>query len=459
MNQSTFRRTAFAVAGVSLTIALSACGGGDADPGGSTPQAAAQQCATNGTCTPSGPTVNQPVAAICPSVLDYSTTYTGGSGAGEFVKIQLDSAKGTYKIQILESAVPKAVNTVSPTRAGVTLTGTMTHPSRPLPTEAQNNCAYELKTVAASDGKSQAIIDPANPPILFVGNGVAGGGIPGASIAFRDPVLGDLGAIPLRTFPVYPVLAFAETETDFTKVAGRYNVLGYHLVPSGGELFGTNYAPATANAVETLNADGTCSAETGACKTTGQPWQLRAGSDGAFESGNANKTTPYPYFYKGALLQDNNSQAKGVLIVGKLEGKLVPLLVRVGFADVNIDLLDPANFRLSVDDESGIALLSPTTATSATALKGGYIGSGSDFRYVASSLHDNVGAWLDPQDPSLTPVGGFQMDLTQAIRPGVVSTVDNSGKTGALITTGPVYAHLFGDASDPTFRVSAVANR
>ncbi|MCA3187641.1 MULTISPECIES: DUF2957 domain-containing protein [unclassified Cupriavidus] len=456
MQQSNFRRTTFALAGVSLTIALSACGGGDGDPGGTTPQAAGQQCATNGTCTPSGPTVNQPVAAICPSVLDYNTTYTGGSGAGEFVKIQLDSTKGTYRIQFLESPVPQTTADVYPTRAGVTVTGTMSHPTRPLPTEAQNNCAYELKTATASDGRSQALIDPANPPILFVGNGVAGGGIPGATIKYDG--IGGFGAIPATTFAMYPVLAFAETETDFSKVAGSYNVLGYHLIPSGGDVFGTaHFAPAVANKVETINADGTCTVASGNCVTTGKAWKLRPGSDGAFESFDATGQKPYPFFFNQTFAAGNQTQAKGVLIVGKLEGKLVPLLVRVGYA--RIDFSDVANIILSVDDESGIALLSPTTATTASALKGGYIGSGSDFKYVASSLHDNVGAWLDPQDPSLTPIGGFQMDLTQATRPGVVNTVDNSGKTGALITTGPVYAHLFGDAANPTFRVSAVANR
>ncbi|MWL85813.1 DUF2957 domain-containing protein [Cupriavidus sp. SW-Y-13] len=455
MDQSNFRRTIFAVAGVSLTIALAACGGGDGEPGGSTPQASAQQCATHGTCTPSGPTTNAPVADICPSVLDYNTTYTGGSGAGEFLKIQLDSRQGTYRIQILESAVPKETGTVSPTRAGVTLTGTMTHPTRPLPTAAQNNCAYELKTATASDGISQAIIDPANPPILFIGHGVAGGGIPGATIAYNNPGLGGLGVIPERTFPMYPVIAFAETETDFAKVAGQYNMLAYHLVPSSGELLnGTNYAPATINAVETLNADGTCTVASGTCKSTGQPWTLRT-ADGAFESANDNEMQPYPYLYKAALLQDNYSRARGVMIVGKLEGKLVPVLVRVGFAEID---LNPLDFKLRVDDESGIGLLASASPTTAAVLKGGYIGSGSDFKYSASALQDNVAALLDPQDLSLTPTGAFQMDFTQT-KPGVVTTVDNSGTSGALITTGPVYAHLFGPDANPTFRVSAVASR
>ncbi|WP_407923243.1 DUF2957 domain-containing protein [Cupriavidus agavae] len=459
MNQSALSRSLSSLAGVglcSLALALAACGGGGEEPGGTPAATNAQQCATNGTCTPSGPTTNAPVAAICPGVLDYSTTYTGGSGAGEFVKIQLDSRQGTYRIQILESAVPKVTNSVSPTRAGVTLTGTMSHPARPLPTEAQNNCAYELKTATASDGVSQAIIDPANPPILFVGNGVAGGGIPGATISYNNPGLGGLGVIPERTFPMYPVIAFAETETDFAKVAGSYNMLAYHLVPSSGELLGgTNFVPATITTVETLNADGTCTAASGTCKSTGQPWKLRGGADGAFESANDNEMQPYPYLYKAALLQDNYSRARGVLIVGKLEGKLVPVLVRVGFAEID---LDPLDFKLRVDDESGIGLLSATTPVTAAMLKGGYIGSGSDFRYTASSLHDNVGALLDPQDASLTPTGAFQMDFTQT-RPGQVATVDNSGTPGALISTGPVYAHLFGPAANPTFRVSAVASR
>nr|WP_315594735.1 DUF2957 domain-containing protein [uncultured Cupriavidus sp.] len=455
MQQSKLRRTICALAGVSLTIALTACGGGDGDPGGTTQQATAQQCANNGTCTPSGPTVNAPTAVICPSVLDYNTTYTGGSGAGEFLKIQLDSVKGTYRIQILESAVPKQVNTVYPTRAGVTLTGTMSHPAKPLPTAAQNDCAFELKTVMADDGISEVIIDPAHPPILFVGNGVAGGGIPGATIAY-DPGLGGIGAIPSTTFPTYPVLAFAQTETDFSKVAGTYNVLGYHLVPSGGDFtqIGVNFVPAIARTVEALNANGSCTAASGNCVTTGHAWELRPGSDGAFESNNNSGITPYPYFYKSAWLAGSNTLSKGVLIVGKLEGRLVPLLVRVGYA--RVDLLAGA---LSVDDESGIALLSPTVKTSAADLKGGYIGSGSDFKYTASALRDNVGAWLDPQDPSLTPTGAFQMDFTQATLPGVVTTVDNSGLAGSLITTGPVYAHLFGPDSNPTFRVSAVASR
>ncbi|WP_454765462.1 DUF2957 domain-containing protein [Cupriavidus campinensis] len=460
MSESPLRRApacalsfATTLAGVSLTITLAACGGGGDEAGGGPTPAASQQCAATGTCPGSGPTQNHPVAALCPATLDYNTTYTGGSGAGELVKMQFDSTQGMYRIQILESAVPKATNDIYPTRAGVTLTGTMAHPARPLPTPAQNQCAYELKTVTASDGASQALIDPANPPIVFVGNGVAGGGIPGATIEYAG-IFG-IGAIPKTTFPMYPVLAFAETETDFSKVAGTYNVLGYHLVPSGGSLTPAgHFVPTTAQTVETLNADGTCTPASGNCVTTGQPWQLRAGTDGAFDSNNANGSQPYPHFYATAFLQDNSSRAKGVLVVGKLDGARVPLLVRVGYARIDL-----GQGILSVDDESGLALLAPAATTTQAAMQGSYIGSGSDFKYLSSIVHDNLVALIDPQDTSLKPVGGFQMDFTQATRPGVVATTDNSGITGALITTGPVYAHLFGPASAPTFRVSALASR
>ncbi len=438
-----------------LSAGLTGCGGGaDGEPGSSL-SAASQQCAQSGNCPPSGPTTNDPVAALCPASLDYGTVYTGGSGAGEFVKMQFDTSAGTYRIQLIESPIPKAPGSIQPTRAGVTLEGTFTHPDRPLPTPAQNNCAFQLKTVTPSDGASQAIIDPANPPIVFVGNGVAGGGIPGATISF-DGILG-LGAIPAKTYPVYPVLAFAQTETDFGKVAGSYNLVGYHIVPSGGSLVpDQNFAPAPRTATETLNADGTCTGTGGAaCVSTGQPWKLRALNDGAFESNNDNRTHRYPYFYKqsGMNPSDQSSPAKGVLVVGKLEGKLVPLLIRVGYA-----IADLATFNIVIDDESGLALLAPNVRTTNAALNGSYIGSGSDLKYVSSIIHDNIVALLDPQDASLRPLGGFQMDLTQNT-PGFVTTVDNSGQTGQLITTGPAFAHLYGAPANPTFRVSVVASR
>ncbi|CAG9175335.1 DUF2957 domain-containing protein [Cupriavidus pampae] len=457
MNQPTQRRPSFrhaflAATGVGLSLALAACGGGDGDPT-SSPAAANQQCAQTNSCPDSGPAQNQPVAALCPASLDYGTVYTGGSGAGEFVKMQFDTTAGTYRIQIIESAIPKKPGDVQPTRAGVTLEGTFTHPDKPLPTPAQNACALQLKTVTASDGASQAIIDPANPPIVFVGNGVAGGGIPGATIAF-DGIFG-IGVIPPKTFPIYPVLAFAQTESDFSKVAGSYNMIGYHIVPSGASILdGDKFIAATKTSTETINADGTCTPAAGTdCFSTGQPWKPRAQHDGAFESTNTDKTKHYPYFWKESVTTDQSSQAKGVLVIGKLEGKLVPLVIRVGYA-----IADLTTFEIVIDDESGLALLAPNVKTTTAVLNGSYIGSGSDLKYVSSIVQNNVVALIDPQDASLHPLGAYQMDLTQNA-PGFVNTVDNSGQAGQMITSGPVFAHLYGDPVNPTFRVSVVASR
>ncbi|MDW3684725.1 DUF2957 domain-containing protein [Cupriavidus sp. CV2] len=434
-----------AMAGTSLALMLAACGGdGTPTPG----KADVASCASTNSCAASGPTTTGSAAApLCPAALDYSTVYTGGTGAGEFVKMQFDTTAMTYRLQVIESPVPKAPKSVSPTRAGVTITGTIAHLTS-LPTAEQNRCALVLQSAKPSDNASQAIIDPHSPPVIFVGNGVAGGGVPGATISF-DGILG-FGVIPEKTFPIYPVLAFAQTETDFAKVAGTYNVLGYHQVPSGGALSGgSNFAPATAQTTEVLKADGSCSAGAGSCVTTGNPWAARAQNDGAFESNNASGNLRYPAFYNKAITSGNSSRAKGVLVVGKLNGALVPLLIRVGFAQADSIL------SVNVDDESGLAMLAPTTNLTNAQLNGGYVGSGSDLVYTSSIVQGNAVGLIDPL--TMNAKGGYQLDLTQA-KPGVVTTVDNSGTPGALISTGHVFAHLAGAAgSNPTFRVSVFA--
>jgi hypothetical protein len=343
--------------------------------------------------------------------------------------------------------VPKQPGSVSPTRAGVTFTGTFANLAS-LPTAEQNRCAVALQTATASDGISQAHIDSDKPPVIFLGNGVAGGGIPGATISYAG-VLG-LGAIPATTFPFYPVLAFAQTETDFTRVAGSYNLLGYHQVPSGGALTSSShFTPATAQTTETLNADGSCTSAAGSCLSTGNNWKLRS-ADGAFESSNADGSRRYPSFQSQAITNNNASRAKGLMVVGKLNGALVPLLMRTGYAQISLLPL-----TVNVDDESGLALMAPATAVASGQLDGGYIGSGSDFAYTASLVK---GARVDLLDPmTMNQTGGFQLDFTQTA-PGMVATTDNSGTTGALIASGRVFSHLSGTGSaSPTFRVGVLA--
>ncbi len=448
MSMSNLRHCIFAFTGVSLTLLLSACGGGgDGTASSSAPATSSTQCASNGTCPVSGPIVNGGTPGpLCPASLDYGTTFAGGSGAGEFIKLRFDTKARTYQLQVIESPVPKENGKVSPTRAGVTFTGTFANLTN-LPTPEQNRCALALQSATPSDGTSQALIDPAHPPVIFLGNGVAGGGIPGATISYPG-VLG-LGTIPQTTFPIYPVLAFAQTETDFSKVAGTFNVLGYHQVPSGGALTNAqSFAPATAQTTETLNADGSCTKASGSCVTTGNAWQTRAQNDGGFESSNNNGSRRYPAFYSKAVTSNNNSRAKGVLVVGKLAGALVPLVIRVGYADVsNI-------FALNVDDESGLALMAPTTRLASGQIDGGYIGSGSDLGYAVSLVQGDLVHLLDPF--TMKEAGGYQLDFTQNTS-GMVATTDNSGTTGALIANGRVFAHLAGSGS-PTFRVSVLAS-
>lgn len=449
MTMSRIRRSTLAFTGASLAMTLAACGGGgSSDDAPRTATQAPPQCAATNTCPAQGPvTLGGPPGSLCPAALDYGTTFTGGSGAGELVKLRFDTAARTYELEIVESPVPKQPGSVSPTRAGVTFTGTFAYLTS-LPTAEQNRCAISLQTATASDGTSQANIDGTRPPVIFLGNGVAGGGIPGATISYPG-VLG-LGAIPATTFPFYPVLAFAQTETDFTKVAGSYNVLGYHQVPSGGSLTSSShFTPATAQTTETLNADGSCTAASGSCVSTGNKWMLRS-ADGAFESSNADGSRRYPSFQSAAITGNNASRAKGLMVVGKLNGALIPLLVRTGYAQISLLPL-----TVNVDDESGLAVLAPATRLASGQIDGGYIGSGSDFAYTASLIK---GAHVDLLDPmTMNQTGGFQLDFTQNA-PGMVATTDNSGITGALIASGRVFGHLSGTGSaSPTLRVGVLA--
>ncbi|WP_186162030.1 DUF2957 domain-containing protein, partial [Burkholderia gladioli] len=79
----------------------------------------------------------------------------------------------------------------------------------------------------------------------------------------------------------------------------------------------------------------------------------------------------YPFAGQGsAIVIVAPSHAKGIMIVGKLNGVLVPVVIRVGYTHI-----DPSNLLASVADaEVGISMLSRTTAVAAHSLKGGFIG-------------------------------------------------------------------------------------
>ena len=374
------RRHLFVVMATSCMVAMpfiGGCGGAD-DPGSSdVAQCSGSSCPPSGAnTTPSAPT------SLCPAALDYTTTYTGGSGSGEYIKVKFDTSKNTYQMQFLESSVPTSAGQINTTRKGLTINGAFVHPTN-LPTAEQNRCAFVLQSGKTDDNSYAITVNPQDPPMLFVGQGIVGGGIPGATIQFDglQPVPGlFIGTVPSRTFDFYPFLGFAETVTDFSQVAGHYNEVGVHVTPTGSGNQTTTpqgWEPDAVNWTQTLNADGTCTADSSdySCHTTGTPWTLRQNTDGSqdnvFVSNPTSSSSPYAYVGQvSPLMLLSPSQAKGIMIVGKLNGQVVPVVIRVGYSHA-----DSANLLASTgDDQIGISILTPVSAIPTNALKGGYIG-------------------------------------------------------------------------------------
>ncbi len=514
-----------------LTFALlsSGCGsGGSDDPA----PIATALCASN-TCSGSGAaTVPSAPKVLCPASLDYSTIYSGGSGSGEYIEVRFDTSKKQYQMTFVESAVPTSAGQVNTTRAGLTITGDFERPDlysvanaqgvattpMKLPTAEQNRCAFVLKNGQTADGGYKVAIDADDPPVLFVGNGIVGGGIPGSTVQFDGIALQpgvQLAVVPSKTFDYYPFIAFSRTVTDFSKVAGRYNELGIHFTPSGG-----NFQTTAANPLgvalgwqvdgvqvfETLATDGSCTPDSGqsytSCPTTGGNWTLRTNADGTpdnvFTSAanrNLGLGNIYPVTGAGELQSAlAGNQAHGVMIAGEIEGQVIPVVIRVGYAHSGTGLLDS-----SVDDQLGISLLAPVRNIDASSLSGAFIGansvtacglvsaygptSASPPIYEGACLDDtttkNAGvnytstlfeganaAFLDPFTSKAA--ANFALDFTQA-QPGLVevtaqndfasgaATVFKRGDTGYLIKAGSVFALLMNGTGlpNPFFTIGA----
>ncbi|WP_175856394.1 DUF2957 domain-containing protein [Burkholderia anthina] len=408
------------MAAASLAPVLAACGG-DGDP----PPA--------------------PVVRLCPQTIDYNTVFIGGSGSGELVKVQLDTTKMTYRMTYLASPVPTTTGTVQPTRdtapANV-VDGTLADETG-LPTVKLNQCTFRMQN---------ASLDPNRPARLFLGEGVLGGAIPGATIQFNG-VIG-VGKIPQTTFPYYPFISFSTLETDLSKIAGSYNQLGYHQVPS------QNFQPVALDQQVTINADGSY-VETdnfgkknggqplASSATVNQPFTLRPDAP-AFQSLNYQPQIPPTL---AAL--DPAKAGKGILIVGKLRNQLVPIFIRTGAANADLTQGPP-----SADDESGISFLSPRTAIASGSQNGEYTGVDSAFNYRATALVDAQATLLDPFNASQAALTrALNLDYTQKV-PGVVTTVHadaaSGPATGKFVFTGGVFGFLdMADTSNPYFTVGA----
>ena len=369
-----------------------------------------------------------PVVRLCPASLDYTTTFTGGAGSGELVQLQLDTTKLTWQVTYVESPIPATTGTVSPTRAGTSQTGTLTMETG-LPTQKLNQCAYQL---------NGATLDPTRPARIFVGEGVAGGTIPGKELQFGG-VLGQ-GVVPDRTFPYYPFIGFSTLETNLANVVGTYNQIGYHEIPS------QNYAPIVVDSKITINADGTwqecdnSGVNAGKCQQAGSNFTPSPDGSGAFVTSN--------FLGQGTPTLALGPLGKGYMIVGKLNGQNVPILIRTGTANATITTGIPP----FADDESGISMLSPQTAIALNSVNGEYVGVDNAFDYRTTAVAGTQATLIDPFQPSQVALSrALNLDYTQSIAGLVTSTVVGASAgatpTGKFIFSGGVFGYL--DESNP----------
>lgn len=436
MSNAITRGLAMAIATTPLLIA---CGGGKADNPAAinSPQCSGSSCGTQG--APASSTTSN---ALCPATADIgNSTYLGGAGSGEVVQLNINATAMTYTLKWLESPIPLRTGQVSPTRAGTTITGAVIHPpTGALPTAEQTRCAFILGAgtgTAAGDGQPYTTpdyVNNPNPPMVLVGLGVAGGGIPGATVEYDGlsiPLIGSgIGAVPNRHFDFYPFLGFASTTTDITKLPGTYNGLLYHLAPS------SDYATVATNTVETFDASGTCtstntpnasySPNAGGCLTTGDPLTLN--SNGYFDSQEPPQIAPQLSL---PLLGKTGKNGTAHMILGQINGATVPLVVRTGYVNVSNIL------TAKVDDESGIAMLTAATPLASGGFDGGYVGADSNFKSTATLIQGAVGSFINPSTSAAEDGFGLTYGLQS---PGLVGVAQANGQTGYAIASGGLYA-------------------
>ncbi len=439
---------------MALTPMLVACSGGGGSPAAiDVPQCSGASCGVQG--PPSSTPAN---TALCPANADIgSSTYLGGAGGGEIVSLNINATAMTYTLKWLESPVPLTTGTVTPSRAGTTITGQVTHPpAGTLPTAEQTRCAFVLlpgsgTSPSGATYSSAADFNQANPPMILIGFGVAGGGIPGATIQFSGltiipGLLQNVGQVPQRHFDFYPFLGFANTTTDLSKLPGTYNALIYHSVPSA------SYATQGINSSETFDANGACtSTSASGCMTTGKPWT--ASGNGYFNSAQAAQILPQT---KLPIVGATGQSASAHMVLGQLNGATVPIIVRTG--DVNLGT-PPLHLDAKVDDESGIAVLGLAKAIASGSIDGGYAGADSNFKYTATVIKAAAGTFVNPSTQQAET--GFSLDYGQST-PGLLgaSTSGSPASTGYVIASGGLYAALIqGTVNGGITQSSAIAGQ
>jgi hypothetical protein len=441
MPQAIIRGLAMAIATAPFLVA---CGGGKADNPGpiNSTQCSGASCGVQGP-----PATGAAAAPLCPATADIvNSTYLGGAGSGEVVQLNIDATAMTYTLKWLESPIPLRTGQVLPTRAGTQITGAVIHPpTGALPTAEQTRCAFILGAgtgTAAGDGQPYTtpdFVNNPNPPMILVGLGVAGGGIPGTTVEYDGltiaplPGLENIGAVPNRHFDFYPFLGFASTTTEITRLAGTYNGLLYRLVPSGA------YAATATSTIETFDAGGNCTGSNPAnpafhpsasgCLTTGTAWA--SNSSGYFDSQNAPQIGTQLTLPTG----QSGSVAEAHMILGQINGATVPLVIRTGYVNLGTAILLHADAK--VDDESGIAMLAAATSLASGGFDGGYAGADSNFRSTAALIQGGVGSFINPSTSAAEDGFGLSYGLPS---PGLVGVQEANGQTGLAIATGGLYA-------------------
>ncbi|MFP3567144.1 DUF2957 domain-containing protein [Paraburkholderia sp. SIMBA_030] len=464
MSDAITRGLAMAIAAVPFLIA---CGGGKADNPGPINSA---QC-SGSSCGVQGPPAQGAGAApLCPATADIvKSTFLGGAGSGEVVQLNIDATAMTYTLKWLKSPIPLTSADVTVTREGTQITGAVIHPpTGMLPTAEQTRCAFILGKgtgTAAADGTTYTtpdFVNNPNPPMILVGLGVAGGGIPGATVEYAGltiapvPGLENIGAVPKRHFDFYPFLGFASTTTDLAKLAGTYNGLLYHIVPSG------SYAATATNTIETFDVSGNCTGSnpanaafnpsTSGCLSTGTAWTVN--SSGYFDSQQAPQIGAQ--LKLPPLNQPSGKSAQAHMILGQINGATVPLVIRTG--SVNLGTA-PLHLDAKVDDESGIAMLAAATPLASGGFDGGYVGADSNFKYTATLIQGGVGTFINPTTSTAEDGFGLGYGLPS---PGLIGVQDKNGKTGFAIASGGLYAIAIQDTMNggiaPTSQLDSTAS-
>ncbi|MFL9873665.1 DUF2957 domain-containing protein [Paraburkholderia megapolitana] len=462
MSYAIFRGVALAVCAAPLMVA---CGGGNAgNPGPiNSAQCSGASCGvqgppTSGAGSGSGSGSSTTAGALCPATGDIvKSTYLGGAGSGEVVSLNIDAQAMTYTLKWLESPIPLHTGTVTPSRAGVQITGAVAHPpTGALPTAEQIRCAFILTPgsgTASVDGSTYstaASFNQANPPMILVGLGVAGGGIPGATVQFNGlnidvlgvPLYSNVGQVPNRHFDFYPFLGFASTTTDISKLPGTYNGLLYHLAPSA------SYQTIATNSIETFDANGGCTSSSAAptggsasstgCLTTGAAWTLNG--NGYFDSQQAPQLLPQ---FKKPIVGASGKSGTAHMVLGQINGATVPLIVRTGFINLGTA---PLYTDAQIDDESGISLLAKATPIASGGFDGGYVGADSNFKYTATLVQGTTASFLNPSTSQTED--GFTLNYGLS-SPGLIGVTVSSSKTGYAIASGGLYAiEIQGNSND-----------